>query len=177
MGKPNFLLDRMKESVEKMIDIATKKNKDYSGAMPFQNFMLVEHLGAADAETGVLVRMCDKVSRISNLLKSGEAAVLDESIHDTLLDLANYALILDALIAYKAGADKVKHMLFTPVSILEAVNHIGKRCEFDLKGMTFQGVLEKYDKGVICADTEDGRVTILFAGGFNKGVSNLKIEL
>ena len=41
---------------------------------------------------GILVRMSDKWARIVQL-STKEAAVKDETIEDTLLDLANYALL------------------------------------------------------------------------------------
>jgi len=98
----NFLLASLRADVKRMLEIAEAKNHDYGGkdSNPFANFMAVEHLGAASAEAGITVRMTDKLSRIITLLNK-EAKVTDESITDTLLDLANYALILKALIAYK----------------------------------------------------------------------------
>lgn len=98
----NFLLASLHADVKRMLEIAEAKNHDYGGkdSNPFANFMAVEHLGAVSAETGITVRMTDKLSRIITLLNK-EAKVSDESITDTLIDLANYALILKALIAYK----------------------------------------------------------------------------
>ena len=98
----NFLLASLRADVKRMLEIAEVKNHDYGGrdSNPFANFMAVEHLGAASAEAGITVRMTDKLSRIITLLNK-EAKVADESVTDTLIDLANYALILKALIAYK----------------------------------------------------------------------------
>ena len=98
----NFLLASLRADVKRMLEIAEAKNHDYGGkdSNPFANFMAVEHLGAASAEAGITVRMTDKLSRIITLLNK-DAKVSDESITDTLLDLANYAIILKALIAYK----------------------------------------------------------------------------
>ena len=98
----NFLLVSMRADVKRMLEIAEAKNHDYGGkdSNPFANFMAVESLGIATAEKGILVRMTDKMSRINTLL-SAEAKVNDESVADTLIDLANYALILKALLAYK----------------------------------------------------------------------------
>lgn len=75
-----------------------KKNADYAGdSDPFGNFRLVEMLGICSVETGILVRMTDKMARISNLLKEGVTTqVKDESVDDTLIDLANYSIILAA---------------------------------------------------------------------------------
>lgn len=43
--------------------------------------------------TSFLVRMEDKLNRVRSLNQKGEAAVKDEKIEDTLLDLANYAIL------------------------------------------------------------------------------------
>lgn len=44
---------------------------------------------------GVVARMGDKLSRVEILTQPGrERAVKDESVEDTLLDLANYCLLL-----------------------------------------------------------------------------------
>ena len=75
--------------------LVEKKNQDYAGDNdPFMNFKNSECIGV-DVQRGILVRMMDKVTRISNLLEK-EAAVVDESIDDTIMDLCNYAAILKA---------------------------------------------------------------------------------
>jgi hypothetical protein len=44
---------------------------------------------------GVVARIGDKLSRIESLIQPGkEVSVKDESIDDTLLDMANYCLLL-----------------------------------------------------------------------------------
>jgi hypothetical protein len=45
-------------------------------------------------EKGILVRMCDKLSRIGNLIERNDHSVKDESIEDTLIDIMNYSNIL-----------------------------------------------------------------------------------
>lgn len=39
------------------------------------------------------IRLEDKLNRLKALVKSGSAQVTDESMRDTLLDLANYAIM------------------------------------------------------------------------------------
>lgn len=71
------------------------KNKDYAGdGDPFRNFNSSEFVGVP-IPRAILVRMMDKMARISNLLDK-EATVKEESIEDTLLDLIGYAAILKA---------------------------------------------------------------------------------
>lgn len=43
--------------------------------------------------TSFLVRMEDKLNRVRTLNKNGDIQVLTEKIEDTLLDLANYAIL------------------------------------------------------------------------------------
>ena len=95
MTRAELLAFHMRCCIE-MQGIIARKNADYAGGgNPFKNFELVNDLGICSTAEGILVRMCDKVSRISNLINT-DAQVKDESIKDTLLDLANYSLILAA---------------------------------------------------------------------------------
>jgi hypothetical protein len=91
-----------KESLELMESIMLSKNHDYAGkdADPFSNFSYCEKLGICSVEEGILVRMSDKMTRIANLLKQ-DAKVVDEKITDTLVDLANYSIILKCYIESK----------------------------------------------------------------------------
>ncbi len=91
-----------KEFVEDILDvfevagaIVKKKNADYSGdADPFKNFRLCEAADLASVEQGIMVRMFDKMGRVSTLLDKEESPQVNESIDDTLMDLINYAAIL-----------------------------------------------------------------------------------
>ena len=99
MTTQEFLED-IEKSHTAMMEITRRKNADYSGIDdPFRNFHNAEIVGVS-LEQGILVRMMDKISRISNLIKQ-EAQVKDESIEDTLLDLANYSLILKTYLTSK----------------------------------------------------------------------------
>ncbi|AQQ75483.1 DUF1599-containing protein [uncultured archaeal virus] len=78
------------------------KNKGYGIGDPLGNFKESERFGIP-AWKGALVRLSDKVSRIYNLVKhlddpEYEDAVNMESIEDTLMDLANYALLIIVLL-------------------------------------------------------------------------------
>lgn len=72
------------ETCERLNGIYAKKNHDYG-----------DSFGAGYAEYGMtmaVIRLEDKVRRLKSLLKA-EAQVDDESIEDTLIDLANYAIM------------------------------------------------------------------------------------
>jgi hypothetical protein len=87
----------------KNIEISKAKNADYTGnnADPFANFANVGSCGGATPEQGFLVRMTDKMMRISSFVKLGNLQVKDESVTDTLRDLANYACLLAGYIESK----------------------------------------------------------------------------
>lgn len=95
MNRDEFL-QAMGENCDEALTIVQAKNQDYAdGEDPFQNFRMVEDAGLCSLEQGIAVRMSDKLQRVFNLLPEGvEAAVNDESLDDTLLDLMNYANIL-----------------------------------------------------------------------------------
>ena len=99
------LLKFMEETHKTLIETTKRKNSDYAGKggeSPFANFTNVETLGICSTEQGFLTRMTDKLSRISSLVASGtEGEVKDESITDTLLDLANYSILLMAYLGSK----------------------------------------------------------------------------
>lgn len=91
---------------EKMIEITKRKNADYTGASddPFHNFRQIEGVigGVSNVcEIGFLTRMSDKMSRIGSFVAKGKLEVLDESVDDTLLDLANYCILMLGFITEK----------------------------------------------------------------------------
>lgn len=101
------LLDYHKAMCQSAWDLMDKKNQDYAGGhgrSPFANFERVEAMGITTVEKGFLVRMTDKMSRLSSFLESGEFKVKDESFEDTLVDLINYSVLLSAYRAAKRGS-------------------------------------------------------------------------
>ena len=74
------------------------KNSDYANSEdPFKNFRSSEHVGVP-IPRAILVRMMDKLSRISNLLEK-EPSVAGEKLEDTLNDLIGYTAILKAYLS------------------------------------------------------------------------------
>lgn len=92
MNQKEFLKG-LKEFYDANLEIAKRKNADYASEDAFHNFKIVEQLGLTTTEKGIAVRMCDKMTRISNLLDN-PPQVKDESILDSLSDLSNYSGIL-----------------------------------------------------------------------------------
>lgn len=82
------------------VALINKKNADYGAdSDPFKNFRMADMVGVSP-DRAILVRVSDKLARVSNLIDK-EAAVDDESIDDTILDMINYLAILHAYLRNK----------------------------------------------------------------------------
>lgn len=92
-----------RDQCAKMVETVARKNADYAGQGDdaFYNFTRIEVLGIASTEQGFLTRMFDKFARITTFVKKGVLQVKDETIEDTLLDLANYAILFAGYIRAK----------------------------------------------------------------------------
>jgi hypothetical protein len=66
-----------------------KKNKDYGDAF------------ATFGPVGVIVRMGDKINRLTSVTKNGVNLVDNESLRDTLIDLHNYSAMAVMLLDEK----------------------------------------------------------------------------
>ena len=92
--------------LEEMKATHDAKRHDYASTEDvFANFRTCEMAGIP-AWKGVAVRISDKFSRIMGFARKERLEVKDESIKDTLVDMANYALI--ALILYEEDNGKKK---------------------------------------------------------------------
>ncbi len=80
--------------------IMEAKANDYSGTSDCnKNIMACEVAGICSAETGLLIRLGDKMCRLVSLLSNGnQAKVKDESVSDTISDMRNYLCILQHII-------------------------------------------------------------------------------
>ena len=88
-----------KELCSTALDLMQRKNHDYAGSKgnePFTNFTRTEAMGITTTEKAMLVRMLDKMSRLSSILASGKQHVKDESFEDTMVDVINYIVLLSA---------------------------------------------------------------------------------
>ena len=85
-------------------ELMNLKNRDYAGSggeEPFANFTRCEAMGICNTEQGFMVRLTDKMSRLSSFVQSGKMHVQDESFQDTCLDVINYMVLLSAYIKDK----------------------------------------------------------------------------
>lgn len=91
-------VERHREICLGLNDLYAWKNADYGDSF---HLSFVEE-GMAMAR----IRLGDKLNRFKALSKSGEQRVQDESMKDTLLDLANYAIMTVLEIEYMEEQNK-----------------------------------------------------------------------
>lgn len=85
---------QLERNFKEALAITIAKNKDYADIdSPFKNFELSAQVAGLPVAKGMLIRIMDKMTRISNLLER-EAVVKDEKIDDTITDAINYLNIL-----------------------------------------------------------------------------------
>lgn len=75
--------------------IMVAKNNDYSGGNPdaLANFRGSQQYGVHPA-VGLLIRMGDKMMRVSTFARKGMLEVKDESVLDSVADMINYPVLL-----------------------------------------------------------------------------------
>ena len=78
-------MNKIKEISIDVVDLVEKKNKDYGNSFD----KTLEEYG----DTAYFLRIEDKLSRLKSLSKK-DAAVVDESIEDTLKDIVGYTLLM-----------------------------------------------------------------------------------
>ena len=97
----DFLND-LQDIMNEALSIVQKKNDDYAtNADPFQNFRFSKLIGI-EVNKAILLRVCDKMARISNVLDKGNISVKDETVEDTIKDTINYMAILLTHIRWEA---------------------------------------------------------------------------
>lgn len=77
-------IEKHKQLCDKLHETYRKKNSDYGDSFAKTR---------AIVPNAILVRLHDKLNRVTALLSGAKQQVNDESVDDTLLDLANYALM------------------------------------------------------------------------------------
>lgn len=94
----NSKVERFKQLTGEMAALYARKNKDYGDSFT----EMYKEWGPMYP----LSRMQEKLRRATQILRSGEAQVADEKVTDTLLDLANYALM--TIMELKESKDDVR---------------------------------------------------------------------
>ena len=81
------------EYVNKMREVLLNKGDDYANADRLSNFKLAGLIAGGNAKTNCLNLIATKVARLGVLLNSNDEPK-NESVSDSILDLANYAMLL-----------------------------------------------------------------------------------
>lgn len=105
------LLKCHKTLCESAYELMKRKNADYAGrhgTEPFANFTRCEAMGICSTEAGMLVRLTDKMSRLSSFVEAGSFQVKDESLEDTCVDIINYAILFHSFVQSKKAASSNK---------------------------------------------------------------------
>ena len=90
--------DRHMEICKKLNETYIKKNHDYGDSFS-------ESYGKYGAVMPI-IRLEDKLNRFRNLVMNGNAEIKSESMKDTLLDLANYAIMTVIEIENREGKNE-----------------------------------------------------------------------
>ena len=91
--------DFFDEYINKMRDVLLNKGDDYANVDRLSNFKMAGQIAGGSAKTNCLNLIATKVARLGVLLNT-EDKPKNESINDSIMDLANYALLL-AMINYE----------------------------------------------------------------------------
>ncbi len=98
------LLKHHEELCSYALELMKRKNHDYAGKngnTPFANFERSEAMGLCSTEAAMMVRMTDKMSRLSTFIDCGELKVKNEGYKDAVIDLINYLVIFSGYIDSK----------------------------------------------------------------------------
>lgn len=79
---------RIVERGSEVVQLLLNKNRDY-GCSVFQQSPLT----VVKPSVGILVRMGDKIARLSKLFKHPESQSVNENVEDTMKDLVGYAIL------------------------------------------------------------------------------------
>ena len=88
------------EVTDKMREILLSKGDDYANEDRLSNFKLAGNISGLNAELNCLSLISTKVARLGVLLNS-EKEPNNESVQDSVLDLANYSILLSMILKDK----------------------------------------------------------------------------
>ena len=117
--------------LDNMQTVYEAKDNDYSATgLPMGNLRKCEEAGI-DAWRGCLVRIGDKMSRLENFLKEKEYLVISEKAEDTVIDLANYAILMSCLL------EEIKS-----VNLSRYYNDITEQAQLRLEALSYYCVFQ-----------------------------------
>jgi hypothetical protein len=117
--------------LDNMQSVYEAKDNDYSATgLPMGNLRKCEDAGI-DAWRGCLVRIGDKMSRLENFLKEKEYLVISEKAEDTVIDLANYAILMSCLL------EEIKS-----VNLSRYYNDITEQAQLRLENLSYYCVFQ-----------------------------------
>jgi hypothetical protein len=149
--------------LDNMQSVYEAKDSDYSATgLPMGNLRKCEDAGI-EAWRGCLVRIGDKMSRLENFLKEKEYLVVSEKAEDTVLDLANYAILMSCLI------EEIK----TPHS--DFYWNLSERAQENLKSLTYYCVLQA--SLWKSNDNQNGLIFLEKALSYWKPLSDFSLEM
>lgn len=96
----NTRVEQMKKVQAEGLELFERKNKDYGDSF------------AKYGSVGVIVRLGDKIQRLSSITRTGITMVNDESVRDTLIDLHNYSAMAVMLMDEKTNNEKKRRVAF-----------------------------------------------------------------
>lgn len=99
MNEAKVNVSSFKKQTDEMNDVFAIKNKNYGNSFEIS----LDKYGIIAA----LTRLSDKFNRLETLILKGENGTTDESVADTLIDLANYS-VMTAVYLKNGGADNDK---------------------------------------------------------------------
>ena len=92
-------IEQMEKIQNESLLLFKKKNSDYGDAF------------ATYGTIGVIVRMGDKIQRLTSVSKNGVSLVNNESLRDTLIDLHNYAAMAIMLLDEEKESGKSENLV------------------------------------------------------------------
>lgn len=99
MSEAKVNVTSFRKQTDEMNDVFAVKNKNYGNSFEIS----LDKYGIIAA----LTRLSDKFNRLETLILKGENGTNDESVADTLIDLANYS-VMTAVYLKNGGADDGK---------------------------------------------------------------------
>lgn len=146
-----MLIESCEQTFKDCFEIIKKKNADYAGPNnEWKNFETCQHIAEIPVTTGILVRILDKFSRISNLLQNKDYKVVEETIEDTINDAINYLALLKARIQFELNreSEPKQEPKRAKQDVKEQIIKIKRSCPHcqsdDIHETTMPGSADKY---------------------------------